>query len=96
MRCNARFAKVKKRLKGTQAKTLARKVQLVEEQLQLDPTNEQTRIMSESQGRFVEFFLGVSRTQQPPLCVKMAQVWGHLLKDLLRLPPHKEKKDSPQ
>jgi hypothetical protein len=55
--CNTRLAKERRRLRGAQVRVHVKKIQLAEEQLQRDPTNEQVRdILSESQGKLAEVF----------------------------------------
>jgi hypothetical protein len=55
--CNTRLTKERRRLKGAQVRVHAKKIQLAEEQLQRDPTNEQVRdILSELQGKLAEVF----------------------------------------
>jgi hypothetical protein len=55
--CNIRLAKERRRLRGVQVRAHAKKIQLAEEQLQRDPTNEQVRdILSKSQGKLAEVF----------------------------------------
>jgi len=55
--CNTRLAKERRRLRGVQVRVHAKKIQLAEEQLQRDPTNEQVReILSESQAKLAEVF----------------------------------------
>jgi hypothetical protein len=55
--CNVRLVKERRRLRGVQVRVHAKKIQLVEEQFQLDPTNEQVQdILSESQGKLAEVF----------------------------------------
>ncbi len=55
--CNRHLAKEKKRAQGTQIKTCSKKIQLVEIQLQRDPTNEEVKdILSDSQSKLVEVF----------------------------------------
>jgi hypothetical protein len=55
--CNAQLTKERRRLKGTHVRTHAKKIQLVEEQFQRDPTNEQVRdILSKSQGKMAKVF----------------------------------------
>jgi hypothetical protein len=55
--CNTRLAKERRHLRGVQVRVHAKKIQLAEEQLQRDPTNEQVReILSESQAKLAEIF----------------------------------------
>jgi len=57
MRCNVRFARTKKRLRGTHVRMHAKKVQLAKSQLQRDPTNEEVRdILSDSQSKLAKIF----------------------------------------
>jgi hypothetical protein len=55
VRCYASLSKKKKRAKGARIKTLHQRIQLVEIQLQRDPTDEEVRhILSASQGNLAE------------------------------------------
>jgi hypothetical protein len=55
--CNTRLTKERRRLRGAQVKVHVKKIQMAEEQLQWDPTNEQVQdILSESQGKLAEVF----------------------------------------
>jgi hypothetical protein len=55
--CNAQLMKERCRLRRAQVKAYTKKIQLVEEQFQWDPTKEQVRnILSESQGKLAEVF----------------------------------------
>jgi hypothetical protein len=55
--CNARMAKEKRRARGKRVKSCTKKIQLVEIQLQRDPSNEEVRgLLSEAQGQLAEEF----------------------------------------
>jgi hypothetical protein len=57
MMCNARLSKEKKCAQGTSVRACTKKIQLVEIQLQRDPTNEEVRsILSNSHGKLAEIF----------------------------------------
>ncbi len=57
MRCNGRLLKEKKRAQGACIKTCSKKIQLVEVQLQADPTNAEVRdILSDAQEKLEDVF----------------------------------------
>jgi len=57
MHSNTHLAREKKRAQGTRVRTYAKKIQLVEIQLQRDPSNEEVRdIFSDTQGKLAEVF----------------------------------------
>ncbi len=82
--CNARLAKERHRLRGAQVRKHAKKIQLVEVELQRDPTNEQVRdILSKSQGKLAEVFQASVHAQQSSSNGQMVQVRGHSLQNFL-------------
>ncbi len=57
MLCNSRLSKAKKHAQGTCIRACTKKIQLVEIQLQRDPSNKEVRsILSDLQGKLAEVF----------------------------------------